>query len=79
MDVDGDALHNVERVCNCEVMTRLESLSEPTEGPSRRDKDVSIPHAAHGYIDPETGKQLGSFMTYVIKFNVPRGSDGCIN
>lgn len=55
--------------CNCAVYQRIAELQQPGQGGGWRiDEAVSVPSAAHGYVDPLTGKQVGSFMTYIISF-----------
>lgn len=70
MYVGEEASRGAAGECNCAALKKIESVRSQGEGMLHVEDLISIPNAAHGYIDPDTGKQLGSFMTYVIKFNV---------
>lgn len=59
--------------CNCAVKDKIER--EVNGKGWRIDELVGIPSATHGYIDSQTGKQVGSFMTYLINFNVNADAD----
>lgn len=52
--------------CKCSIFRII------SENESQADSLVTVPDAATGYLDPVTGKQIGSFMTYVIVFKVVR-------
>lgn len=53
--------------CECAIYKRIADARQCGKGDGWRvDEVVSVPGAAHGYVDPLTGKQVGSFMTYII-------------
>jgi hypothetical protein len=54
--------------CDCAVLARLETVKGALDW--QVDELVRVPAAAHGYVDSQSGKQVGSFMTYVINFCV---------
>lgn len=57
--------------CACSVLQQMEAgLGDGGEPWEQAERLVSIPSAAHGYLDPQSGKQAGSFRTYVIRFKV---------
>lgn len=55
--------------CDCPILHELEAIMRG-ESQEKADKLVCIPSAAHGYMDPQSGKQVGSFRTYIIKLRV---------
>ena len=50
--------------CDCPVLAQLHPEHDSV------DEMVHVPAAAHGYLDRQSGKQVGSFMTYVVNFFV---------
>ncbi len=62
-DEEGEDLHD-GMGCDCAVRRRLEAERAASDwNPSRT---VAIPAYTQGYVDPENGKQIGSFTTYVV-------------
>lgn len=55
--------------CNCETLESLRRFRGRAD--ERVAELVRVPSAASGFLDAQTGKQVGSFMTYVICFGVP--------
>jgi hypothetical protein len=55
--------------CDCDILNRLKSVRSDSNW--KVDELVRVPAAAHGYIDQQSGKQVGSYMTYIISFCVP--------
>lgn len=54
--------------CDCPILGRLQTLEGASDW--RVDELIRVPASAHGYMDPESGKQTGSFITYIINFCV---------
>lgn len=53
--------------CECTIHRRISEIRQSERGDGWQVNEVvSVPGAAHGYVDPLTGKQVGSFMTYII-------------
>ena len=47
-------------MCKCEMHEKL----------LKKDKELVIKEATTGYFDPQTGQEMGNFVTYVIEFGV---------
>lgn len=54
--------------CDCVTHNRLAAIR--TDPDWRVEDLVRVPSSAHGYIDEKTGKQVGSYLTYIISFCV---------
>lgn len=51
--------------CDCNVFQSIKKSHECDSS-----EPIQIPCSANGYLDPISGRQVGSFMTYVITFGV---------